>query len=114
MRRFALVLAGTLLAALVTALIGSAQQRPRVMNVGCALKKGGAMRYVAKASKCRRREKVVRVSPTSQPVGLCVRGSVRVAARCKRRERKLTLPAKSRVLFCARRRGGKLRSWLEG
>jgi VCBS repeat-containing protein len=121
-RRFALVLTGLLLTALTVALVVSAAAKPREMRVACALKKNGAMRYVSKASSCkRRRERVVRFSATGPAVATCVVrkrrrglpvGSVRRAARCAKggRERALALPRTVATFFCARRRGGRLRS----
>jgi VCBS repeat-containing protein len=117
-------LTGLVLIALTVALAGSAATKPREMRVACALKKNGAMRYVSKASKCvGRRERVVRFARSGPAVAACVvrrrtRGlppgsvrRVRRATQCaKGRERAIALPAGSAAYFCARRRGGRLRS----
>src|ERR1051325_11228574 len=98
--------------ALVAAGVGSATQPPIGMNVACALKSNGLMRYVSNLNQCKKTEDKVTIHPG--PISVCVNpdGTVRKIPpyKCTKPGVVLTLPpASGTVYFCAANSTGQLR-----
>src|ERR671921_2600410 len=62
----AVLASGVLIAGAATA------PKPREMKFACAASSNGALRYVSRASKCKRTEKAITISD-SAPIDVCVR-----------------------------------------
>jgi methionine-rich copper-binding protein CopC len=97
---------------LVTIGAGSATTAPVEMNVACALKSNGLMRYVTNLNQCKSTEIQVTIKPG--PVTVCIQpdGTVRKIPpfQCKKPGVVLTLPpASGTVYFCAANLNGQLR-----
>src|SRR4051812_38718455 len=95
------------------------------MKFACAKNSNGALRYVSRASGCKRTEKTITISDAA-PIDVCVRarrsrslpaGSTRfvdTAARCSRarssKETALKVPGPKKLWFCALKKTGALRN----
>src|SRR5215218_4482114 len=99
--------------------------KPRELKIACAANSNGALRYVSRASKCKRTEKAITISD-SAPIDVCVRarksrrvaaGSTRfvdAATKCSRarssKETAVKVPGPKKLWFCALKKTGALRN----
>ena len=115
----AVLASGVLIAGAATA------PKPREMKFACAKHSNGALRYVARASQCKRGEKAITISD-SAPIDVCVRarrtrslpaGSTRMVdavTRCSTarstKETAIKVPGPKKLWFCAVKKTGALRN----
>ena len=115
----AVLASGVLIAGAATA------PKPREMKFACAKNSNGALRYVSRASGCKRTEKAITISD-SAPIDVCVRarrtrslpaGSTRLVdavTRCSTarstKETAIKVPGPKKLWFCAVKKTGALRN----
>jgi VCBS repeat-containing protein len=102
------------LLALLCATVSVAHARPRALEVACAQKRSGLLRYVTSAAGCHRRSERVVDFVKDGPLRACIRrnGAV-LRGRCGRGVQ-VVLPASHRRSFCVDRRTRLLRNLLGG
>src|SRR4051794_9262157 len=124
-RAMAVAIVSAFLVLLATALPAAAKPRKVTLELACAKRPGGALRYVRAADDCRSGERMVDFA-RDNPVYTCVRGRAAgiasIASQDRRgvirrvsrdggcgRDQELVLPGVGARSFCANARNGRLR-----